>query len=280
MSDKRFTFRHSLRVIIAVGWSDFLLKYRGSVLGYFWSLIGPVAKFLVIYYAIGPYVQSTIPHYAFYLFLGIIMWEHFVVTTTACMTMLEEKSSIIQKLLFPRILLVFMVGWTNFLVFLTHLGIFLVFLWLFGFAWSWSQLYLLLLLVQMSLISLGVGMLLCAYSLRYRDLHHIWAIVTQIFFWLTPITYAYKNDQPVGAAFVTLLQNPSVTSLRDFFDIIVRFQPVSVLMNDMHRVLLYPIERGIPSFTHALAFTGVCLLIFFFGARLYQKRAPYFIEEY
>jgi ABC-type polysaccharide/polyol phosphate export permease len=280
MSATHFPLRKSLRVIVAVGWSDFVLKYRGSVLGYFWSLIGPVAKFVVILYAIGPFVQSTITHYPFYLFLGIIVWEYFVVTTNACMSMLEEKAGIIQKLVFPRILLIFMVGWTNMLVFLTHLLIFLFFLWFFGFNWGWNQLYIFLLLFQMTLIALGVGMMLCAYCLRYRDIHHIWGIVTQIFFWLTPITYAYKGDQPVGKAFIDFLQAPSIHGLTQFFDVIVRFQPVSILVNDMHRVLLYPLEQGIPSITHAIAFTILCILIFAFGCWLYQKRAPYFIEEY
>jgi len=276
----RFTLAQSLRVIVAVGWSDFVLKYRGSVLGYFWSLIGPVAKFLVILYALGPYVQRSIPFYSFYLFLGIIVWEHFVVTTTSCMSMLEEKASIIQKLVFPRLLLILMVGWTNLLVFLTHLFIFLCFTWVFGFAWSWPQWYILLLLLQMSLIALGVGMILCAYCLRYRDIHHLWAIATQIFFWLTPITYAYSAERPIGESIVALLRDPGIRSLHDFFDVIVQFQPISLLMNDMHRVLLYSTERGIPSFVHALAFTGVCILIFAFGAWLYKRRAPYFIEEY
>lgn len=280
VSHRPFTLRHSLRVILAVGWSDFLLKYRGSVLGYFWSLIGPVAKFLVILYALGPYVQRSIPHYAFYLFLGIIVWEHFVVTTTSCMSMLEEKASIIQKLVFPRLLLILMVGWTNLLVFLTHLLIFLSFVWFFGLGWSWVQWYVLLLLVQMSLIALGVGMMLSAYCLRYRDIHHLWAIATQIFFWLTPITYAYNAERPVGQAFIELFRDPGISSLHDFFDVIVQFQPVSLLMNDMHRVLLYPVERGIPSFTHAVAFTVVCSIIFALGAGLFLKRAPYFIEEY
>lgn len=270
----------SLRVIIAVGWSDFLLKYRGSVLGYFWSLIGPVTKFLVILYAIGPYMQRSIPYYGFYLFLGIIIWEHFVVTTTACMTMLEEKASIIQKLVFPRILLIFMVGWTNLLVFLTHLCILLGFLWFYGFPWSFGDWYLLLIILQMSLIALGVGMLLCSYCLRYRDIQHLWMIVAQILFWLTPVTYPYQAKEPLGQAFVSLLRHPSIHSFRDFFDIVVHFQPLSIVMNDAHRVLLYSAERGNPSLIHAVGFTLMCVLVFLVGAFFYQKRAPYFVEEY
>lgn len=280
MRHQHFTLRQSLSVIAAVGWSDFVLKYRGSVLGYFWSLIGPIAKFLVILYAIGPYLQTTIPDYPFYLFLGIIVWEHFVVTTNACMTMLEEKAAIIQQLVFPHLLLIFMVGWTNVIIFLTHLLIFLVFQFFMGFPWYWSQWYVLLLLLQMSLIALGVGMILSAYCLRYRDIYHLWGIATQILFWLTPVTYAYNLHQPIGQAFLSRLGDPGISSLRDAFDAIVHFQPLSLLMHDAHRVLLYPDTMGVPSVTHAAGFTAACALLFAVGVWVFSRRSSHFIEEY
>ena len=46
----RYTWRQMFRIVWVVGWSDFVLKYRGSLLGYLWSLAAPLAKFLVIYY--------------------------------------------------------------------------------------------------------------------------------------------------------------------------------------------------------------------------------------
>ncbi len=280
MPQRRFTLSHSLRVIAAMGWSDFLLKYRGSVLGYFWSLIGPLAKFLVILYVFGPYVSPSIPQYPLYLFLGIILWEHFVLTTNSCMAMLDDKAVIIQKLLFPRLLLIFMVGWTNLLIFLSHFFIFLLFAWWFHVPLTWSVLYIVVILVQMSLIAMGFGMMLCSYCLKYRDINHLWAIATQIFFWLTPITYPYRTDGPLSAAFVNILKNPDVTSLTRIFDIFVQFQPVSILIHDAHRALLYPVSAGTPTPLHAIVFTLICGMIFLIGAVIFQRRSPYFVQEY
>src|SRR3989338_11677150 len=106
----RFTWRHSLKVIFVMGWSDFVLKSRGSFFGYLWSLMGPLVKFLVILYVFGPYVSPEIPAYPLYLFLGVILWEHFVTTKAACIHALTEKAGIIQKLQFPRILLMLSAG--------------------------------------------------------------------------------------------------------------------------------------------------------------------------
>jgi ABC-type polysaccharide/polyol phosphate export permease len=277
MSERRFTLGHSLRVVFAMGWSDFLLKYRGSVLGYLWSLIGPLAKFLVILYVFGPYISPSQPQYPLYLFLGIIIWEHFVLTTNSCMSMLYDKESIIQKLLFPRLLLIFMVGWTNAIIFATHLLIFECFLYFFHVPFGWNQLYAGIILVQMSLVAMGIGMMLSAYSLRYKDIHHLWSIATQILFWLTPITYPYHAESPLSSAFMNLLRHPNVTSLTRFFDLFVQFQPMSIVIHDAHRGLLY---AAVPSVTHVVVFTLICVGIFVFGARIFLRRCPYFIQEY
>ena len=93
-------------------------------MGYAWSLIGPFVKFLVILYVFGPYVRASVPFYPLYLFLGIIIWEHFSITTSHCISMLFEKQSMIQRHKFPHILLILATGWTNIIIFMTHVVIF------------------------------------------------------------------------------------------------------------------------------------------------------------
>ena len=274
-----FTFRHSLRVVLAMGWSDFVLKYRGSVFGYLWSLAAPLVKFLVILYVFGPFVQEDIPLYPLYLFLGIILWEHFTHTTTDCMAMLHDKKSIIQKIRFPRVLLIFSVGWTNAIVFLTHFCIFLVFAAVLGVPFFWMRLYTLLIFLQMTFLALGVGMFLASYSLKFKDIPHLWNVLAQVLFWLTPIMYPYPADRPF---FQALLQVPGLIrdiSLMRFFDLFVRFQPLSILIHDARRAMIFPFEN-IPSVLHALWFTGFCVLLFLAGTLLFVRRSKFFLQEY
>jgi len=263
-----------------VGWHDFVLKYHGSVLGYLWSLIGPVVKFIVIYYVTRPFVSQGIHHYPLYLFLGIIIFEHFANTTTGCVVMLQQKQGIVSKIAFPRILLVFMVGWTNLIVFLTYLLIFVAFSLLFDVLPGWSYLLLPLLLVQMTLIALGVGTILSAYSLKYRDIEHLWSLVLYVLFWLTPIFYQHPSEGPMWQSFLKFVDEFGYPTLTRIFDGFVQFQPLSLLMLDARRILLYSDTSGVPSLEHLLAFTIICVAIFFYGIRIFRKRSPYFIEEY
>ncbi|MBI3331466.1 ABC transporter permease [Candidatus Peregrinibacteria bacterium] len=280
MTVSQSSFRQNLHTVLAFGWSDFVLKYRGSFFGYLWSLAAPLVRFLVIYYVFHPFVGREIAQYPLYLFLGIILWEHFTLTTTACMTMLHEKSSLIKKVPFPRILLVFVTGWTHLLIFLTHFAIFLAAAWAFGVPILPRLWYLPILLLQMSLLALGVGMILAAYCLKYRDIQHLWLIVSQLLFWLTPIMYPYRLEGPLWAVLLQTLKGSFTPTLVGFFDVFVRFQPLSILIHDARRVFLYAGTLGIPSFTHMIAFTALCAIFFGLSALVFVRRSRFFLQEY
>lgn len=274
------TFRRSLHLVLAFGWSDFILKYRGSFFGYLWSLAAPLVRFLVIYYVFHRFVADEIAQYPLYLFLGVILWEHFTLTTTACMTMLYEKASLIKKVPFPRILLILVTGWTHILIFLTHFVIFLAGAMLLHVS-PWMALwYLPLLILQMTLLALGIGMVLSAYSLKYRDIQHLWLVMSQLLFWLTPIMYPYRMEGPIWSAFRAMIQGAFTPTLLGFFDVFVRFQPLSILIHDARRVFLYPGTLGIPSAVHMAIFTALCGVIFACGMLIFEHRSKFFLQEY
>ncbi len=281
MSERGFTPLHALRVILAIGWSDFVLKYRGSVLGWLWSLIGPLVKFGVILVIFGPYVEGQIPYYRLYLFLGIIIWEHFAVTTGACISMLHEKASIIQRLPFPRVLLIFAVGWTNVIVFATHMLVFGIFCLSLGITWTVSAAYIAITIIEMTMLALGIGMLLSAYSLKYRDIPHLWGMLTQILFWLTPIMYPpAQSGAPAFSGALTLFTAAGKSSFGDVFRLFLDAQPLSVVMHDARRVLLYPALWGVPTFTHTLGALTLTGVIFILGLAVFLRRQESFVQEY
>ena len=196
------------------------------------------------------------------------------------MTMLYEKASLIKKVPFPRILLILVTGWTHILIFVTHFVIFLAGAMLLHVSLWMALWYLPLLMLQMTLLALGIGMILSAYSLKFRDIQHLWLVLSQLLFWLTPIMYSYRADAPVWQAFKVTLQGAFTPSLIGLFDVFVRFQPLSILIHDARRVFLYSATWQIPSGTHMMVFTGLCALLFLLGAIIFQRRSRYFLQEY
>ncbi len=275
-----FRFLQSAHVVLALGWSDFLLKYRGSILGYFWSFIFPLVKFLVILHIFRPFA-SSIPFYPLYLFLGIVLWEHFSLLTVACIHLPQDKALIIKKIAFPRFLLALSTGWMHIIILLTYLCIFFLFCLLIGNGIQISALwYLPILLLQTTLIGLGIGMSLGAYALKYRDIQHLWNVILTVLFWLTPIMYAFRPNAPVLQDVQSLLTQSFALSLWNLFDTFIRFQPLSILIHDARRAMLYPDTLGVPSLFHISVFTAICAIIFLIGLWIFNRRSPYFIQEY
>jgi ABC-2 type transport system permease protein len=262
-----------------MGWSDFTLKYRGSVLGYFWSLLFPLTKFVVILHVFRPFVAGDIPEYPLYLFLGIVLWEHFSLTTSACMSALVEKASLVQKVSFPRIVLMLGVGWLHVIILATYLAIFFLIGAAAGMPVSAGAAYALITIAQATLLALGVGMILSSFSLKFRDVPHLWTVALQVLFWLTPIAYPHDLSGPVGAAVARFVEGfqPSLWSL---LDAVIRFQPLSLLLYDIRRAVLYAGTLGYPSLEHTVVTTVICAAVFAAGAAVYLRRSKYFVQEY
>lgn len=269
-----------LHVVWAMGWSDFYLKYRGSLLGYLWSFVPMIIRFLVIFHVFRPFVQDRVPHYLLYLFLGLIVWQHFSDCSSGCISVLRNKEAIIRKVSFPRVTLMFAVCWQQTIIFFTNFLIFLIVAWLMGPPLGWGYLYLPVLLFHMSLLALGVGMLLSAYSLKFRDISHLWSVMLQILFWLTPIMYFKEVRAPFLEAALALVRSGGPRSLWELFDMFIRFQPLTLLMQDARRVLLYYDQIGMPTLMHIGGVTVICLGIFAVGAGVFLRRSELFVQEY
>jgi ABC-type polysaccharide/polyol phosphate export permease len=264
----RFTFIQSLRVVLALGTSDFVLKYRGSILGYLWSFAGPLLKFLVMFHVLRPYMVSQIPHYALYLFLGLILWEFFVLLTSGCVSMPMNKADIIRRIRIPRVLLVLAVGWTSILVFFTHFSVFLIFYIALGMFPGIGAIYFGLVFLQLTFFAIGIGMFLASYALKYQDITHLWSVILQIFFWLTPVAYVHLPE-----AF-------GFSDIRGAVNVFIQSHPVSIILFDARNTLLYFGSEGFPSLTHIVFMTAICLLVFIAGFRVFQYRSRFFIQEY
>lgn len=270
---------HAVRIVWDLGWSEFCLKYRGSVLGYFWSLAAPMAKFAIFLYVFQVVFPVDIPGYPLYLFLGIILWEYFANITTSCIGVPLTYEHIIQKVAFPRFLLVLTVGWLQTIIFLTHFLIFVLMSLFIGSPSVRGLMFFPVICAQMALLSLGIGSFIASYSLRYRDFPHLWNIVLQTLFWLTPITYGHAVRAPAAVEFLDILSSTGKLLGWDILTVFVRFQPLSLIIFDARRALL-PIGEAMPTLVHSIVLTVICGAVFLGGNFIFHRRSRYFLQEY
>jgi ABC-type polysaccharide/polyol phosphate export permease len=266
-----------LRIVLAFGWSDFMRKYRGSVLGYLWSLAAPAVQFVVIFGIFRSVIGVTVDRYPLYLFLGMILWEHFALTTTACILVPRMKAPVFHMVNVPRIIFIFAAGWTHVLILLTRLLLFCVAAWWWGTLTWTGLLYIPLLLLQCSLLALGLGMMLSAYGLRFRDIEHLWTVVLQILYWLTPILYAPLRTGTLTQELLGSMAGSVAAA--DILALVVKLQPLSVVLFDARRALVFS-PASFPSFLHVAGLTAVLACVFVAGSIAYVRRSKYFLQEY
>jgi ABC-2 type transport system permease protein len=209
--------RRFVNLTYTLATTDFKLRYFGSVLGYVWSLMRPLLFFGVLYvfFTHALKVGKGVPHYPVYLLGSIVLWTFFLETTGGCVQCLLMREGLLRKMRFPRLVIPLSVGLTA----LFNLG--MNFLAVLAFALAsgveprWSWLELAPLLVLLALLAVGVGMLLSALYVRFRDIQPIWDVASQILFYGSPIIYvaAIYDNAKDGLQEVAVTFNPIATIL-------------------------------------------------------------------
>jgi len=210
-------------LIWQLAWSEFKLRYKNSILGYFWSLLEPMLMLLVLYVIFSNLMRVQVEYYQLFLLLGIILWGFLSRATTIGMFSIVGKPGMVKKIYFPRDIFVISSCITALLMTIFESLIFVMFMVLFRVPVSINLIYVPLILFCLLIISLGLSLALSALNVFYRDVQFIWQVLLQIGFYVTPILYTIdifpKNLQQF------LLLNPIARILNSARDTIIYSTP-------------------------------------------------------
>ncbi|HET9074664.1 MAG TPA: ABC transporter permease [Solirubrobacteraceae bacterium] len=187
--------RRFLELTLTLARTDFKLRYFGSVLGYLWQLIRPLLFFGVIYLFFTQILHASknVPHYGVYLLTGIVLWTFFSEATGTAVTSLVSREAMLRKVRFPRLAVPIATTLTSLFNFVMNCIAVVVFALINGVAPAWSWLEMIPIIGGFMLLALGVGMLLSALFVRFRDIQPIWEVLAQVLFYATPIMYPAFN---------------------------------------------------------------------------------------
>lgn len=233
---------HNLRIIKELVICELKLRYQNSLLGYFWTLIKPLLLFGVIYLVFSVFMPSPIQHYPVYLLLGILVWNFFAEATLIGMNTFLTKRELVTKIYFSRATLVIASTLSSFITLLLNLVIFFFFLFINGVQPGPEALFFIVYLAELYLIATGVTFLLSALFIHLRDLQHIWEILLQIGFWLTPIIYSVSLVPTEYHRYVFL--NPLARIIEYSRDIFIRHHIPSFSLNAVLLLMTVIIVTG------------------------------------
>lgn len=213
--------RHQARVVFVIASSDFKLKYADSMLGYVWSVVKPLGIFGMLYVVFGSFFKLSrgVPHYPLFLLLGIVLWTYFFDATLLGMRSIVERSTLISKLAFPRVVIPVSVTVSSAITLVVNLVAIGVLIGISGITLGVRWLLLVPLLLELYVVALGVTLILGTLYVRFRDIGQVWELVLQILFYAAPIIYP-PTRLPHWFQSITFL-NPFVQIMEDVRAIIV-----------------------------------------------------------
>lgn len=265
----RAKYRYSLILLKELVKTDFKIRYQGSFLGYIWSLLKPLFMFGILYLIFGVILNAGagMPHYAVYLLLGLLLWNYFAEVTNQGVTAIVGKGDLLRKLNFPKYVVVLAGSFSaliNLAINFVVLGIFILFL---GVDLHWSVLLLPLTLLELFVFSIGVSFLLSALYVRFRDISHIWEILMQAAFYLTPIFYLLTFVSAKSSlAAKLLLMNPMAQIIQDSRYLLVTHEATT-----FEHLFSHGWYRLVP--------IGITILFAVVAAWYFKRQSPKFAEE-
>ena len=228
---------------------DFKKKYKRTVLGMGWSILSPLLTLLVMKLVFTRFFGRDMEHYTTYLFCGNLIFSYFSDSANQGMSSLMNNAGIFTKVNVPKYLFLLARNIQTLINFGLTLALFFLFCMVDGIVFTWKFLLLLYPLAMLLLFNIGIGLILSALYVFFRDIQYLWSVFTMLLMYMSAIFYTIDGySQSVQNLF---LLNPIYLFIRYFRKIVI--------------------EATIPTmWFHLLLFADVAVAIGL-GAWMYKK---------
>jgi len=234
---------------------DFTKKYKRTILGIAWSVLSPLLSLLVMNLIFGALLGSSIEHYTIYLFSGQLIFSFFSDSTNEGMTSLLNNADIFTKVNVPKYLFLFSKNVSSLINFGITLMIYFLFVIVNGVPVTWKFVLLLYPVLCLVIFNLGVGLILSALYVFFRDIQYLYSIFTLLLMYMSAIFYSIETFPQIGKNLFLL-------------------NPVYVYIRYFRKIVL---EETIPTPQFHLIAAGYALLAFGIGCWIYKKKNHSFL---
>lgn len=198
---------------------DFKKKYKRTILGMAWSVLSPLLMLLVMRLVFTQFFGRGMEHYTTYLFCGNLLFSYFNEASGQGMTSLMGNAGIFTKVNVPKYLFLFSKNVQTLINFGLTLCIFFVFCILDGITFTWKFILLLYPIICLILFNIGVGLILSALFVFFRDIQYLWSVFTQLLMYMSAIFYTIDGYSPMVQNLFLL--NPMYLFIRYFRKIVI-----------------------------------------------------------
>ncbi|MCH2489674.1 MAG: ABC transporter permease [Flavobacteriales bacterium] len=247
---------------------DITTVYKQTILGPLWFFIQPLFTaiiFTLIFNNLGAIKTEGVPPMLFNL-AGITAWNYFTACLTKTSNTFKSNQNIFGKVYFPRVIMPLSVTVSNLLKFGIQLLIFFAFYAYYYVTLDFNNGVSLLILMfpvylfMVAILGLGMGMIISAFTTKYRDLSVLVGFATSLLMYVSAVPYPLSEAQNKFPAWVAQL---------------VTYNPLTQLIEGFRVMLLNTGTFNWIGFAYTLA---VCMVVFILGLIIFNRTEKSFID--
>lgn len=197
---------------------DIKKKYRRSILGVLWSMLNPLLMMVVTAMVFSTLFRFDVPNYILYLLIGQVMFTFFSEATNFAMGSILDNASLIKKVYVPKYLFPLARVLSSCVNLIFTLPAVLLMMIYTGVLPTWRILSLLVPILLLLVFCLGIGLLLSACVVYFRDMFYLYGVLLTALSYATPIFYPEKIIPPEYTALLTY--NPLTYFLHAFREVV------------------------------------------------------------
>lgn len=241
-------------------WRDVKVKYKQTTLGFAWVILQPFFMMVIfsLFFGKGLNIPSENIPYPLFVFSGLILWNVFSVGVTVAGNGMISNANIIKKIYFPRLIIPISSVLVSLFDFLMAFLIFIGLLIYYQFHINFINflIYVPLGIIVTSVSTFGMGTLLAALNIKYRDFRYVIPFLVQALLFITPVIYP-----------ISILTN-------EWVKYIVAFNPMySAITLFRHGIIDVPVDMNL-----ILISLLSSILCFIIGLYYFRKTENYFAD--
>lgn len=234
---------------------DLKTKYRRSALGFMWSVLNPLGMMVVLTIVFSTVFQQSIPNFPVYLMCGQLIFNFFNEASNLAMTSVLDNAPLIKKVYVPKYLFPLSRVCSALVNMLTSFVALLIVILITRTTITWTIFLAIFPICFATLFSLGVGLILSVIVVTFRDMKHLYGVITTAWLYLTPIFYP-----------ISILPEPVA--------LIVRNNPLTIIVEILrYNVLYYQVAPAILVVKTLI----YCVVLLTAGLVLFKKQQDTFI---
>jgi lipopolysaccharide transport system permease protein len=272
-------YRHLVLDLVIL---DLKVRYKGSVLGFLWSLLNPLLMMIIFTVVFSILFRQNIARFPVFILAALLPWNYLATVVTRGTTSIVQNAHLINKVYFPPEVFPISTVLSTLVNFVLALPVVFLLMAAMGVPFTGALLALPVIIVIQTLFCLAIALFVSAVTVRYRDTTIVMEVVLQAWFFLTPVFYPISqvtaqlrigNNVEYAARFLRWI-NPMASIVDYYRDVFY-----GGLVFEAANAPLPPASPGWPSLL-GLGRTGLTVLILLMLAYyFFVRRSQRFAED-